>query len=168
MIEPSAEAKLVEAFANTVDLEDETDALATAADATTWLRTSGLIGDRVRLGDDDHGKLLGLRTGLRAALAGVPEAGVLDELPVLVSFSGRVLTPSPALSPVHRALAELAIAWSALVVTGEAQRLKRCADDTCGWVFWDVSRNHSRRWCTMRVCGNRAKARAYSARQKGH
>lgn len=51
------------------------------------------------------------------------------------------------------------------VQTAEAHepRLKRCADGTCGWAFWDVSRDNSRRWCNMRVCGNH---RAYIARQR--
>ncbi|GAA0393839.1 hypothetical protein GCM10010357_13330 [Streptomyces luteireticuli] len=53
-----------------------------------------------------------------------------------------------------------------LVVTGESTRLKRCAEQACAWVFWDVSKNRSRRWCSMRVCGNRAKARRYAARQE--
>jgi predicted RNA-binding Zn ribbon-like protein len=91
---------------------------------------------------------------------------VLAGLPVLVGLREPVLVPSDALPEADRAMALLAIAWSALVTTGDSQRLKRCADDTCGWVFWDVSRNHSRRWCTMRVCGNRAKTRRYAARQR--
>ncbi|MEI6170867.1 MAG: ABATE domain-containing protein [bacterium] len=42
-----------------------------------------------------------------------------------------------------------------------------CAGDNCGWVFLDVSRNHSRRWCDMADCGNRAKARRHYARKRG-
>ncbi|GLZ29082.1 hypothetical protein Lesp02_12720 [Lentzea sp. NBRC 105346] len=160
MLEPSPEAELVMAFANTVDLEDGTDELATSAEANKWLQAN----DLPRVNAADHRRLLDLRTGIRAALAGSTETGtgqaVLAELPVFVNLTGDVLTAT------HSALSRLAIAWAVVALTGQAERLKRCADDACGWVFWDVSRNHSRRWCTMRVCGNRAKARRYTARQK--
>jgi len=39
-----------------------------------------------------------------------------------------------------------------------------CASDACGWVFLDPS--HRRRWCTMAICGNRAKARRFAERQR--
>jgi len=42
-----------------------------------------------------------------------------------------------------------------------------CAADDCAWVFLDTSKNHSRRWCDMKACGNRAKARRFNARQQG-
>jgi predicted RNA-binding Zn ribbon-like protein len=45
-------------------------------------------------------------------------------------------------------------------------RLRRCAQDDCGWFFLDRTRNHSRRWCTADDCGNLARVRAYSARKK--
>jgi predicted RNA-binding Zn ribbon-like protein len=174
MIEPSAQAELVAAFANTLDLDDETDFLTTPADAAGWLVAQGLVERPAGLDDRDHRMLLDLRAGIRDALGGVTSAdrlavgdAVLRELPVLVSLGATpALRPAPTLPAPRRAMATLAIAWSHLVSTGEADRLKRCADDTCGWVFWDVSRNHSRRWCTMSVCGNRAKARAYAARQR--
>jgi predicted RNA-binding Zn ribbon-like protein len=46
-------------------------------------------------------------------------------------------------------------------------RVGQCADDRgCGWLFFDTSRNHSRRWCSMESCGNRAKARRHYQRTK--
>jgi len=50
-----------------------------------------------------------------------------------------------------------------LLVSGEA-RLRACASDTCGWLFIDESKNRSRRWCSMRDCGNRAKVRRFRAK----
>ncbi len=44
------------------------------------------------------------------------------------------------------------------LVSGELQRVRRCADPRCGRVFFDGSRNGKRRWCDMKTCGNRAKA----------
>jgi len=45
-------------------------------------------------------------------------------------------------------------------------RLKKCGSASCGWLFLDTTRNATRRWCDMRVCGNRAKARRYYHRQR--
>jgi predicted RNA-binding Zn ribbon-like protein len=45
------------------------------------------------------------------------------------------------------------------------QRVGQCADvDGCGWLFVDTSKNHSRRWCDINDCGNRAKQRRYQKR----
>ena len=61
--------------------------------------------------------------------------------------------------PVVRSAADL-------LVSEEAAQVRRCAGDTCDWLLLDTSRNHTRRWCDMRDCGNRAKARRYYARRK--
>jgi predicted RNA-binding Zn ribbon-like protein len=60
------------------------------------------------------------------------------------------------------------LAWSAaeLLTSSDAGRLKECAQDDCGWIFLDLSRNRSRRWCTMEDCGNRAKARRHYQRHR--
>jgi predicted RNA-binding Zn ribbon-like protein len=47
---------------------------------------------------------------------------------------------------------------------GTWQRMKACP--ACGWAFYDRSRNRSRTWCTMAICGNRAKARSYRSRHR--
>jgi predicted RNA-binding Zn ribbon-like protein len=44
--------------------------------------------------------------------------------------------------------------------------MKACRAEDCRWAFYDRSRNRSRAWCSMRECGNRAKARSYRARQR--
>lgn len=48
-----------------------------------------------------------------------------------------------------------------LLTSDELALVRRCADDECGWLFVDMSRNRSRRWCAMEDCGNRAKARRH-------
>jgi len=60
------------------------------------------------------------------------------------------------------------VAWSAaqLLTSDELPLLKRCAGDQCGWVFLDRSRNHARRWCDMKVCGNNEKARRFYRRKR--
>ena len=61
---------------------------------------------------------------------------------------------------------ELARAAVSLLTSESLKHVRQCADETCGWMFIDRSRNHSRRWCAMSSCGNRAKARRNYARQK--
>lgn len=45
-------------------------------------------------------------------------------------------------------------------------RVKECGAASCRWMFLDRSRNHSRRWCDMKTCGNRTKARRFHARRQ--
>jgi predicted RNA-binding Zn ribbon-like protein len=59
---------------------------------------------------------------------------------------------------------KLAQAASDLLVSSDAERVKDCGDPTCRWLFLDTSKNHTRRWCDMKTCGNRMKARRHQAR----
>ncbi len=58
----------------------------------------------------------------------------------------------------------LAQAALELLVSSNAKLVKDCGDSTCRWLFLDVSKNHTRRWCDMKTCGNRMKARRHHAR----
>jgi predicted RNA-binding Zn ribbon-like protein len=62
------------------------------------------------------------------------------------------------------------IAWASaeLMTSSEAYRVGQCANPNCGWVYLDATKNHSRRWCSMRECGGRAKARRYYQRHRGN
>ena len=54
-----------------------------------------------------------------------------------------------------------------LLLDDDPSRLKQCpAPDGCGWLFYDTSKNATRRWCSMRMCGNGAKARRFQRRQR--
>jgi predicted RNA-binding Zn ribbon-like protein len=59
---------------------------------------------------------------------------------------------------------KLAQAAADLLVSTEAELVKDCGDPTCRWLFLDLSKNHTRRWCDMKTCGNRMKARRHQAR----
>ncbi len=52
-----------------------------------------------------------------------------------------------------------------LMLSDSMQRVRACGADTCRWLFLDTSKNHTRRWCNMKVCGNRIKARRFQARR---
>jgi predicted RNA-binding Zn ribbon-like protein len=71
----------------------------------------------------------------------------------------------------HETRAELPVwllAQSAgeLMMSETVERVRACDADTCRWLFLDTSRNHTRRWCDMKVCGNRMKARRFQARHE--
>ena len=70
------------------------------------------------------------------------------------------LTLDRPLWDIARAAAEL------LRSKGDLARVRECGSATCEWLFIDKSRNHSRRWCDMNDCGNRAKVRRF--RQRTH
>ena len=59
----------------------------------------------------------------------------------------------------------LAQSVSDLLLSEGIARIRTCAVDTCRWLFLDTSKNHTRRWCNMKVCGNRMKARRFQARR---
>jgi predicted RNA-binding Zn ribbon-like protein len=74
-------------------------------------------------------------------------------------WSADPVSPSPAL--------RVALAAAELLERNDLERLKRCpAPDGCGWFFLDESRNRSRRWCSMKFCGNVHKARNFSRARK--
>lgn len=67
--------------------------------------------------------------------------------------------PRP-LWPIARSAADL-------LTSAEGGRVRECAAHDCEWLFFDESRNRSRRWCNMQTCGNRAKVDRFRARQRG-
>jgi predicted RNA-binding Zn ribbon-like protein len=63
------------------------------------------------------------------------------------------------LRPIARAAADLLASPAVALV-------RTCSAPNCQWFFLDTSKNHHRRWCSMRVCGNRTKVRKFYARKK--
>ncbi len=68
-------------------------------------------------------------------------------------------TPEDLLLPIAAAMADL-------ICHADFERIKNCEGPTCTMWFHDVSKNHTRRWCAMAVCGNRAKAAAHRAKKR--
>lgn len=85
-------------------------------------------------------------------------ADLLDAIARILRIHPHATSPEPV---------DLATARSALrlIAMPESDRLKICPN--CGWLFLDRSKNKSRAWCDMAVCGNRAKARLHYHRKKG-
>lgn len=62
-------------------------------------------------------------------------------------------------------LAAVARSAADVIAEGPQGRLRFCANPRCGLLFYDTSRTHRRRWCSMTVCGNRSKVAAFARRQ---
>jgi predicted RNA-binding Zn ribbon-like protein len=63
------------------------------------------------------------------------------------------------LRPIARTAADL-------LASPEVALVRTCSSPTCQWFFLDTSKNHHRRWCNMKVCGNRAKVRKFYAKRR--
>ena len=72
----------------------------------------------------------------------------------------------PESDALGRLLWPIALSAAELLTSEDRERVKECAADRCNWLFLDRSRNRSRRWCDMKDCGNRAKARRFQSRQR--
>lgn len=185
--EPAPEPlRLVQDLVNTVDLEGGTDELRTPADLTAWARAQGLTPDAGAAdgsGFDAEGlaRVLVLRESLRdvcAAHAGadVPADalreldGLLRDAPLRLTVDAAgaaTVRPAEGQAGVAALTAAVAAAITAAVADGSWPRLKACAAGTCRWVYYDRSPAGRSRWCTMAVCGSRAKMRTYRKSRTG-
>ena len=92
--------------------------------------------------------------------------GLVSALPVRLGVdAGGVALRADGRGP-RAVVAAALLAAHELQVRGDWQRLRLCRGDTCHWAFLDQSKNRSRVWCDMSLCGARAKARAYRARRR--
>ena len=74
---------------------------------------------------------------------------------------------TPAQSPIEAVLGPIALSALTTLAQADLTRVKQCQGEKCGWVFFDTTKNKSRRWCEMEVCGNRAKQRRHVAKARG-
>jgi predicted RNA-binding Zn ribbon-like protein len=72
-------------------------------------------------------------------------------------------TPEEHLDSVQWPIAQAA---ADLLLSDDLSYVRECAADDCAWLFMDKTKNHGRRWCDMKTCGNRDKARRYYQRSK--
>lgn len=148
-------ATLVVDFLNTLDVDEGTDELDDEATWTQWVEGHGLA--PVCCEHEDLAALRLLRDDLRRVAMGDGEAAV--DVPVTVRVEGGRVTLG---GTTPRAV--LAAAAARLAVEDRLGRVKICPADDCRVAFYDASKNHSRQWCSMQVCGNRAKARNHRVR----
>ena len=171
------------------------DRLASYADLVAWGRLAGLLSPaesrRLRAAGDEHpaeaARVFTRARELREAIyrivatrltGKVPAAADLELLNRMLSqaLAHRRLTTTrdgftwewtPAPDDLGWMLWPLASSAAELLMSEDMARVKECASQNCNWLFVDASRNHSRRWCEMKDCGNRAKARRHYKRVRG-
>jgi predicted RNA-binding Zn ribbon-like protein len=96
----------------------------------------------------------------RAHAANLAHARLVDE-------NGRyVWSWEPRQWPIEALLGPIVLSALTTLTQGDLARLKRCQNEKCGWVFFDATKNRSRRWCEMEICGNRAKQKRFAARAR--
>jgi predicted RNA-binding Zn ribbon-like protein len=166
---------LVQRFVNTADLETGADDLSDADALAAWLAQAKLAPAGARVDEAGREQVVAVREALRALLLAHdgerPDRRAIVTLDraarLVISFdaAGRARL-TPADDGVDGALGALLAIVARAQADGSWQRLKACPGDRCGWAFYDRSRNRSRTWCAMSVCGNRSKARSYRARQR--
>ena len=171
---------LVQAFVNTTASEGHLhwEAIGDPDSLRSWFTRRGLLAGGVPVEDADVGRAREIREALRALLAAnngreVPDAalatlnGAAERASLRVRFGENgPATPVPTSGGVDGALGGvLAAAYSAMG-EGTWERLKACRNEGCAWAFYDRSKNRSGRWCSMGVCGNRTKTRAYRRRRQ--
>lgn len=167
---------LVIDFVNTNDLEDEDDGLATPQRLAAWATERGF--DVTTPDEPTHARALALREGLRALgranneeSAEPQRLAALSEATAALPLTASLATGSrwelrPEATGIDAFLATIVATVLNAMAEGSWSRVKACQNDTCRWLFMDVSRNRSRQWCTMAICGSRMKSRAYRARRR--
>jgi predicted RNA-binding Zn ribbon-like protein len=172
------ELELVRGFVNTRDVEDGTDELSDGASAAGWFTAHGVAVGAEPFSNAELGRLIEVREALRALLLTNNSGETPDEraLAVLNGESARteigLRFESGGSALVTRCDGVDCAIARVLAITHDAmhdgifKRLKVCPAEDCLWAFYDHSRNRSGTWCTMEVCGNRAKARAFRERHK--
>ena len=87
------------------------------------------------------------------------------EAPLQVTVSaGKQLELRPGGTGVKRALSNILALTYTAETSGDFDRFKTCK--ACGWAFYDESKNASKKWCDMGLCGTRSKMKAYRLRKK--
>jgi predicted RNA-binding Zn ribbon-like protein len=176
----------VQAFLNTVDLEQGVDRLADPELARDWLVDAGLVGPdrpvsaadvavarevrdclRSLLEADGDGAGDGVGGGVRAEDLEALRTLAAEHSPRLTVADGGALGIECARADtVGDGLFDLLLVIRSAQEDGSWSRLKMCANPDCRWVFYDRSRNQQGNWCDMAVCGNRLKNRQLRARRR--
>jgi predicted RNA-binding Zn ribbon-like protein len=166
--------RLVQLFVNSIDREHGPDWLPSADSLAAWLDERGLEFDgklTERDLDRAHELREAFRSLLRANNGGVADshaASVVNEaarrggLELALDDAGAIRIAARG-EGVDAALARVIAVAFAAMLDGSWTRLKACRQ--CTWAFWDTSKNRSGSWCSMQLCGNRMKTRAYRRRK---
>jgi predicted RNA-binding Zn ribbon-like protein len=181
MVMPDAHSdlELVQSFLNTVDLEEGPDELSNPQALRSWLSQAGLpLAGRKPPTRDDLQRAIAVREALRDLVGvnmGVPlpsdAHSVLQDAARRAGLTMRFRTDGstviePAAVGIDGALGQILAGAHRAMDRGSWRQLKLCRRDCCRWAFLDTSKNRSRRWCSMEICGNREKGAAFRHRRR--
>lgn len=169
----------IKEFVNTRELTHRREELNTGVALAQWLSAHGLAGASARASRGDLIRARELREAIRSILIAHNDGSTppSEAWETLDRAAGRArlrprFTPAgaagvePEAGGVDGALGRLVAIVYGAMSQGTWTRLKACREQSCQWVFYDQTKNRSGSWCTMELCGNRAKARAYRDRHK--
>jgi predicted RNA-binding Zn ribbon-like protein len=169
--------RLIQALVNTLNAETGRDLIGTPSEATRWLTLAGLLPAGAVVTGVQRAALAELREAIRQVLDGHverredPEAAsrlnlalAPSRLTLAVDPAGGVRLVSADHDPFSRVVGAVAAAIAVAATAGTWARLKCCPGQRCGWAFYDRSASSRSRWCSMQICGARAKMRAYRDR----
>jgi predicted RNA-binding Zn ribbon-like protein len=170
--------ELVQRFLNLHEHGPEGEELPPTTEMVeTFLRDRGLLDPGTAFDQTDLDDALELRRALHAAVrrtAGeempAADAEAIDRAADRAGLRPRLGDDRPELAParggVPGALGRIVGLAFLAQLDGSWDELKECAGQDCTAVFYDRSKNHSGRWCSMATCGNRAKVRAWRERRR--
>lgn len=176
----TGELGLVQAFVNTVDLQDGPEELVDPNTLKAWLVPRGLMDGMHPVDEADLRHAIAVREAMRGLIganSGFPvypvdvatlnEAAATSRLRMRFGADGKPRL-EPDVTGVVGAMGRLVATLHAAMADEGWTRLKLCSSTTCRWAFYDRSKNHSSRWCTMASCGNREKARRFRSHARTH
>ncbi len=171
------ELVLVQGLVNTFNVETGEDEIGTKESLKAWLVRHGLLRSAAEVTSEDHRIALSFREAIRHLLLAnngqTVEPASLKQINALTSRlklgiqfkSDGNLTLSPDSDGIAGVCEQILAIVVQAINKGTWSRLKACHESHCQWVFYDSSKNHSGRWCSMTVCGSRDKARAFRKRR---
>ena len=169
---------LVQAYVNTVDIQDGPEELSDRNALERWLVAHGLMKSGQEVSDSDLKNAIAVREAIRGVIgantgatiypldiATLNGAAAASRLRARFGADGKARL-EPEAGGVAGAMGRLVATVFTAMADDDWSRLKLCGSSTCRWAFYDRSRNHSSRWCAMASCGNRQKARRFRQRAK--
>jgi len=167
------ELEIVRQLINSKSIQRGTDELTSIDALAAWLHNHDFNVDTTSLTDESLQLFLRIREGLRALV--MVNSGELPEKTALKGMesvaqglglgfqvgSDGSLSAVPSGNGLERAAGKLLLIAYRSMIEGTWARLKACSSDTCRYAFYDNSKNHTGKWCSMAVCGNRNKVRKY-------
>jgi predicted RNA-binding Zn ribbon-like protein len=175
----SGDLGLIQAFVNTVDLQDGPEELIDPNTLKAWLVANGLMDETQDAEPSDLRHAIALREAIRGVIgsnsgahiypvdiATLNGAAAASGLRMRFGTDGKPRL-EPAVPGVVGAMGRIVATLYAAMEDESWTRLKLCGSQTCRWAFYDRSKNHSSRWCKMASCGNREKARRFRAQSAG-